>query len=269
MTRIRLFDSHCHLDFVGEELAKDDVIERGRDSGVTDMLVPGVMPTEWPALDLLRAKHRGVHIAVGIHPQYLRKMTADEIADGLTKLTVAAKTMGAVAIGECGVDGATASAANGIALAEQLRILDAHLDVATALDLPVVLHVLKTHGAVLAHFEKRGPFTAGGVVHSYSGSAELVDQYVRLNLHISFAGSVTRPDAKKPLDAIRAVPEDRLLIETDSPDQSPHGIAPGTNEPSYLPHILRAVAEARGMDEDAVAELTYANACALFRVTPD
>ena len=109
---------------------------------------------------------------------------------------------------------------------------------------------------------------AGGVVHSYSGSAELVPAYLDLGLSLSFAGPVTYANASRVCEALRRVPRERLLVETDAPDQTPEpqrgqGRA---NEPAFLPAVIAAVATIRGEAAAAVAAYTADNARRLFRL---
>jgi TatD DNase family protein len=127
-----------------------------------------------------------------------------------------------------------------------------------------MLHCLRAHEPLLALLAEE-PLPAGGVLHSYSGSADQVRAYLRHGLHFSFAGPVTYARARKPLEAARAVPRDRLLLETDAPDQTPRPHR-GRNEPAFLPGIAAAVASAIGATPAELDALTTANARALFRL---
>ena len=115
-----------------------------------------------------------------------------------------------------------------------------------------------------------GPLAAGGVIHSYSGSADLVPVLEKFNLHISFSGSVTRPNAKKVGQALKVVSLDRIVFETDAPDIVPQFILdahPGEvplNEPANVPEIVRVAAERRGMTFETLAQHGYENSLDLF-----
>jgi TatD DNase family protein len=146
----------------------------------------------------------------------------------------------------------------------QVAVLRGHLRLAGRLGLPVILHCLRAHEPLLDLLAEE-PLPAGGVLHSYSGSAEQVRAYARLGLCFSFAGSVTYERARRPLEAARAVPRDRLLLETDAPDQTPRPHR-GRNEPALLPEIAGAVARALDASLAEVDALTAANARALFRL---
>jgi TatD DNase family protein len=125
-----------------------------------------------------------------------------------------------------------------------------------------MLHCLRAHEPLLLLLAEE-PLPSGGVLHSYSGGAEFVRPYARLGLYFSFAGPLTYERARKPQQAARAVPRDRLLIETDAPDQTPRP-QKGRNEPSYLPGIASALGVALGLSLCEVDDLTTRNARALF-----
>jgi TatD DNase family protein len=130
--------------------------------------------------------------------------------------------------------------------------------------LPVLLHCLKAHDALMAVLAEEPP-TFGGVLHSFSGAPDQVKKYASFGLHFSFAGPVTYEGAKKPVAAAREVPPGLLLVETDSPDQAPRPYH-GRCEPAYLLEVTQGVARARGASVEEIAELTSANARRLFRL---
>jgi TatD DNase family protein len=129
-----------------------------------------------------------------------------------------------------------------------------------------VLHALRALDPLLALLREE-PLPAGGVLHSYSGSAEQVAPLAALGLHFSFAGAVTHERARRPLRAARAVPPERLLVETDAPDQTPRPHR-GRNEPALLPGIAAALAAAVGLSTAELDARTSRNARALFRLPP-
>ncbi|HSS03341.1 MAG TPA: TatD family hydrolase, partial [Kofleriaceae bacterium] len=205
----------------------------------------------------LVARHAGAGVrgAFGIHPQIVPELSADELAGDLTaRLVDAARD--ACAIGECGLDGGTPQHE----LQEQ--IFRAHLRAARATGKPLVIHVLRAHDAAPRLLREEGPIT--GVLHSYSGGADLVPIYRDLGLAFSFAGPVTYPNARRPLAAARAVPADLLLAETDAPDQAPAPHRGGRSEPAFVAAVIAGLAAARGASPAELAALTTANARRLF-----
>jgi TatD DNase family protein len=127
-----------------------------------------------------------------------------------------------------------------------------------------MLHCLRAHDALLALLADE-PLPAGGVLHSYSGSAEQVRPYAAFGLHFSFAGPLTYERARKPALAARAVARDRLLLETDAPDQTPRPHR-GRNEPAYLVETAAALATGLGLPLAEVHALTTENARRLFGI---
>ncbi|MDH5494067.1 MAG: TatD family hydrolase, partial [Myxococcales bacterium] len=173
-----------------------------------------------------------------------------------------ARAQGASAIGEIGLDRRLFASPAGDA-ARQLALLDAQLEIADGLGLPVILHLVRAPGLLLERLEQRGPLRHGGVLHAFAGPAALIPRFARLGLSFSFAGSVARPASRRVREAAQAVPEERLLVETDAPDLSPPG-APIRNEPASLVRVVEALASLRGVPAAALAAGAEANARALF-----
>src|SRR5690606_27032472 len=136
-----------------------------------------------------------------------------------------------------------------VPLEVQEQIMSGQLEVAQTLGLPVVLHVVGAHGLALDCLRRLGPFPAGGVLHAYSGSAQLVDAYAALGLSFAFGPAVCRVGARRREGALRRVPLSRLLLGTDAPDQGPPQGPGGTrlrNEPARLREVCSKVAALRG-----------------------
>jgi TatD DNase family protein len=259
-----VIDTHCHLDDPAFDADRDEVLRRARAAGVTDVLVPAVGPDRWDALAAWAAATPRVHFGLGIHPQLLPDLDPAGDDARLDTLEAALRRGGAVAVGECGLD--APSVAAGASMERQVAVLRGQLRLARRFDLPVVLHCLRAHDALLALLAGE-PLPAGGVLHSFSGSADQARAYGRFGLHFAFAGPVTYERARKPLDAARAVARDRLLLETDAPDQTPRPRR-GRNEPAHLPLVAAALAAAVAASVEEVDALTSANARALFRLPP-
>lgn len=270
---MRLFDTHAHLDLPAASTAAERrlAVKRAKSAGIHDILIPGVSPATWSELPNIAADLRAhepsvrIHTAVGIHPYWLGDLY-DRAIPAIRDLFVehfAMTPSGFVAIGECGLDFGRRGVA--IPRARQLEVLELHIELARETGLPLLLHCVGAHALLLERMTAAP--TPPSVLHSFSGSAELVQQYCRAGHYISFAGAITNPNARKPLEAARAVPPARLLLETDCPDQLPfsrRGARAIRNEPAYLVDVAEAVARARGEDVETVAARTTANARALF-----
>ena len=257
-----MIDSHCHLDvdaFAGD---REAVLARAAAAGVRGVVVPAIRPRTWPDLIDLGRRARIVRIALGVHPQIAPSLDDGEHALDPERLAAAALAAGACAIGECGLDGATGERE----LQEQL--LRVQIRAARRAKLPLILHVLRAHDAAPAILRDERAHEVGGVLHSYSGGADLVAVYAKLGFAFSFAGPVTYPNARRPLAAARAIPAELLLAETDAPDQAPASHRGGRSEPAYLPEIIAGLARARGAEPAAIAALTAANAERIFGAWP-
>ncbi len=257
-----MIDTHCHLDHPAFDADRGAVLARARAAGVSDVVVPSLGPAGWSPLLAWARGERAVHPALGIHPRLLAELPAAGDDARLAALDEALAAGGAVAIGECGLDAEVAR--RGVPLARQLAVLAGQLALARRYGLPVSLHAVRCLEPLRALLERDG-LPAGGVLHGYSGSAEQLPPLLRLGLHVSFAGAITRGGARRPLAAARAVPAERLLLETDAPDQAPRPPG-GRGEPAHLPAIVAAVAAARGAPAEEIARLTTANARRLFRL---
>lgn len=272
-----MFDAHCHLQDRRIRPCAREVLLRASAAGVWGLLLAGVDPADWVDQQSIAevgraATQEGLCIPLvfhsyGIHPQTIAKLSPPLAGQALSTLSnqLAGKGPNALrrpaAIGEIGLDGLPANRAS-LPLQEELFRLQLRL--AREHDLPVVLHILRTHDRALRILKEEGLPHRGGMVHSYSGSADLVPAYLRLGLLISFAGPITYSNARIALLAARAVPKDFLLAETDAPDQTPENHRPARNEPAFLGTVVDALAHARLEDRQETANLTQANAARLL-----
>jgi TatD DNase family protein len=261
-----MIDSHCHLDDAAFDDDRDAMFARAIAAGVRGMLIPAIRPRTWAALAALPARYpiAPVAIALGVHPQIVPDLDARERAlaldaSALTAAIAAARTPATIAVGECGLDGATGDRET------QETIFRAHVRAARDLQLPLVVHILRVHDAAPRILREERAADVGGVMHSYSGPAEMVPIYRDLGFAISFAGSVTRANARRPILAAQAVPDDLLLAETDAPDQAPGADGPRRrSEPADVADVVAALARIRGQPVDDVAARTAANARRVF-----
>jgi TatD DNase family protein len=237
-------DTHCHLDDPAYDNDRDAVVLRAERAGVHRVVVPGVSPASWDRARRCRDRHPNlIRLAFGLHPWALRGLNAADRFWALDALPQALDD-GAIAVGECGLDGRIARE-GGPSLAEQAVILSDQLDLARERGLPVILHAVRAHGALLTLLRSRdGPVP--GVLHSYSGPAELVPDFVRLGLYLSFGGQVTNPEATKVHKAVRVTPAARLVVESDGPDQPPFPRITQRSEPADVARLAGVMATLRG-----------------------
>jgi TatD DNase family protein len=252
-----VIDTHCHLDTDAFDADRDEVVQRALDAGVTGILVPAIRPRTWPHLLAVAQRYACVRVAVGIHPQIVPDLEPGE-DDHLEDKLAAALGPAVVAIGECGLDGGTSDHER------QERIFRAHIRAARAAKKPLVIHVLRAHDAAPRILREERAHEVGGVLHSYSGGEHLVGVYRDLGMYFSFAGPVTYPNARRPLEAARAVPTELLLAETDAPDQAPTSHRGQRSEPAFVADVIAGLAAARSADPAELRAITTANAARLF-----
>ncbi|MCB9778844.1 MAG: TatD family hydrolase [Alphaproteobacteria bacterium] len=259
-----MFDAHNHLDLCGDPAL---ALAEATKAGVLGHLVAGVDPAGWQRqCDLAVTAPQRVFLALGLHPWAVARLDDDAVDAALAALPAALDgALGArpVALGELGLDRSRAVPAD--SRSRQRRAFRHQLALARAVDLPVVLHIVRAHGEALEILRSDGLPSSGGMVHSASTPADLVPAFLSLGLHLSFAGNVTRHD--KARAAAACVPLDRLLAETDAPDQPPAG-HDAPNRPALLPEIVAALAAVHAVPAERLGRHCADNARRLFRLPP-
>ncbi len=259
-----LVDTHCHLDFEAFAEDRDRVVARARQAGIGPIVLPGVAPSAWSEQAKVARSVPDSYVAFGIHPFWVHEVALAALDDTLSDLETTLRKHGAVALGECGLD-ALVPRRGGAPLEAQVSVLERQLELAKQMGLPVIIHCVRAHGQLLRSLERAGKLPAGGVLHAYSGSAELVERYRGLGFFFGFGGAVTRPGFKRAQHALARVPPDRLLLETDAPDQ-PGVWCSGRNEPAELAKIASEIAKMRGISLELLAQQTTLNAERLFPI---
>ncbi len=225
-------DSHCHLDFPELDSGREAMVWQARAAGMSHLLIPGVAVSHFARQQAV-ARQYGFHCAYGLHPWYAHE------EDDLLRLEGWLQQPECVAVGECGLD-----KLRGPPLERQIPLLEAQLELARQRQLPVVLHGVKAHEALLRLLQRQ-PLPAGGVLHAFQGSAELAKRYLKLGLHLGIGAAFTRPNAQRWRAVLAGLPGERLLLETDAPALRPAWVEQGPNRPDYLPAIAEALADLR------------------------
>lgn len=256
---MELFDAHCHLQ--DERLAAgfDAMMARAAAVGVAGWMCCGSAEADWPAVLAVAGKFPAVRPALGLHPWYVRERTAG----WLDRLRALLQDHPRAGVGEIGLDHALEQAD----LADQERVFLEQFALSIELRRPASLHCRRAFGRLLELLPRFPLHPIGFVIHSYSGAAELIAPLVNFGAYFSFSGSITRSGNRRGQAALRAIPADRLLIETDAPDLPPVVAGQpleGPNEPANLIHVLHAAAIVRGVPEADLAAQTSANAQRLF-----
>ena len=256
-----LIDVHCHLHDSRLISRLDAILRRARNCGVAAAVSCATAPENWDTTARICRDHRRVIPFFGIHPWFVDHASGDWATDLADRLSATPSGMG-----EIGLDFMDKEADREI----QAGVFETQIDLARQMKRVVNIHVRKAWDDLVHLFKRTGPLTVPGLVHSYSGSADLVPVLEKFNLYISFSGAVTRPNAKKAVRALAAVSQDRFVLETDSPDLCPSlekpfpGGRSGLNEPANLPAIARIAARLKGMDEKRFLQHAFENSLALL-----
>lgn len=252
-----LIDSHCHLDFpdFGEEL--DDVVARAGRAGITHMVTISTHLSRFERVRAVAERFPNVFCSVGIHPH--EAGTEVEVsADQLVELAEHPKVVG---IGETGLDFYYEHSPRGV----QERQFRTHIEAARRTGLPLIVHTRDADTDTIRIMEEeheKGAFP--GLIHCFSASRELAERMVDLGLYISFSGIVTFKKADELRDVAKILPEDRILVETDSPYLAPVPRRGKRNEPAFTAFTAACIADVRGVSAAEIARTTTANFKRLF-----
>jgi TatD DNase family protein len=261
--RMKLFDSHCHLDDKTLCRDLDSVLQRAQEAGVTYLMTVGTNQRSAHQAVSLADSHRGIFAATGIHPHDARHCN-QAVLDDLVQLAQHPRVK---AWGEMGLDFNRMYSPRD----DQEKWFKRQLEVAGQLNLPMIFHERDSRGRFLAILADRGCRDLNGVVHCFSGSRQELEQYLDCGLHIGITGIITMKGRGRQLRGlIPFIPKDRLLVETDAPYLVP---APQQNhfrrnEPAFVKLILFALAEVRKEDPEELAGTIWDNTCRLYRVGP-
>jgi TatD DNase family protein len=254
---VNLIDSHCHLNYGGLAERQDEVLANARARGIAGFLNISTRQREWGDIVGTAERNADVWATVGVHPH-----EADAHPDlGAAALVEAAAHPKVVAIGECGLDYYYDKSDR----AAQRERFQAHIEAARETGLPLVVHTRDAEddtAEMLTREVAKGGVT--GVLHCFTGSADLARTGIDLGFYVSISGIVTFKNAKDLQETAKIIPQDRLLVETDSPFLAPVPHRGQTCEPAFVADTAAFLAELRGEPIDKLAEATTANFFKLF-----
>jgi TatD DNase family protein len=252
-----LTDSHAHLDDPAFDADRDQLVPRARAAGVTQIVTVGTDFDGSRRACELASGYEGVWASIGCHPHEADKYVSDPALSGLRDLARRPKV---VAVGETGLDYAKKFSS----IDNQKKLFRAHLKLAGDTGLPVVIHCRDAHDDVRAMLREEQKQTIRGVIHCFSGNARDAAAYLELGFVLSVAGPVTFANATGLRAAIKDVPIDKLLVETDCPYLTPVPHRGKRNEPAFVRHTAGAVAALLGVSLEAFAEASTRTARELF-----
>jgi len=254
---MKLIDSHCHLNYEGLVERQDEVLDSARNRGVRGFLNISTRQREWDDVIAVAERHDDVWASVGVHPH-----EADAHPDlGAAALIEAADHPRVIAIGECGLDYYYDKSDR----QAQRERFEAHIEAARRTGLPLVVHTRDAEedtAEILESAVREGGVT--GVLHCFTGSAELARKGLDLGFYVSLSGIVTFKNAADLQDTARWLPADQMLVETDAPFLAPVPHRGKKCEPAFVADTAAFVAELRGEKPEQLAKATTANFFKLF-----
>ncbi|HXX21586.1 MAG TPA: TatD family hydrolase [Terriglobia bacterium] len=261
--RTVLVDSHCHLDDPDFDADREAVIERARVAGLRYLLAVGggTGPDNLEAPVALAERHDWIYATVGIHPHDARHFT-EHHAQQICKLAQHPRVVG---IGEIGLDYYRDHSPREI----QKRVLARQLELVQEARLPIIIHCREAWSdlteIIQAHWKSSG---LGGILHCFSGSRQDAVKFLDWGFQVSFAGNVTYKKAEDLREAVREIPLDRLLTETDCPYLAPVPYRGKRNEPAFVIEVIQTLAAIRHLSAEELGEIVVQNFERFFDLAP-
>ena len=252
------FDSHCHVDEEAFDEDREEVLSRMKANGITRCAVIGSDMETSRRAAAFAAAHSGIVAAGGIHPHEASRFREDDL-DELREMYQDRRIR---AIGEIGLDFFYDHSPRDLQREACIR----QMELAWELKAPVAYHIRDAHQEMLEIMKSMKARLTGGIIHCFSGSAEIAKEYLKLGYFISFAGPLTFKKAPRLQEAVKLIPKDRLLIETDSPYMAPEPVRGRRNEPANVRYVGLKMAELRGEEPEEVAAFTTENAMRIYGI---
>ena len=251
-----IFDSHAHYDDAKFEEDREPLLSRIHEGGVEYIMTIGSDLASSERSVALAEEHPFLFAAVGVHPEQAGEAPADYL-DSLRRMAQSGRVR---AIGEIGLDYYWPE---NPPHELQQRFFEEQILLARELELPIIVHDRDAHADTISILKKYRP---RGVVHCFSGSAEMAREILRLGMYIGFTGAITFKNARRAPEAAAVVPDDRLLLETDCPYMAPEPHRGKRNDSSLLPFVAQRLGEIRGQSAEEIIRQTNQNARTLFGI---
>jgi len=275
-----MFDTHAHVNFNAYKDDADEVIKRAQDKGVSVILVGSQFSTSERAIKMAE-KYDNVYSAVALHPIHLEeqvianKVDNDETVEFVSRaeefdyrkyLQLAKSNANVVAVGETGLDYFHLKEdARDLQIEKQKQVFIKHIELANELNLPMIIHCREAY-TELIEILKQNKVNKGGVIHCFIGNLIQGKKLLDMGFYLGFNGVITFKKAEPYLAALKLVPLDKILIETDCPNLTPVPNRGKRNEPSFVEFIIKKIADVKGLSFEEVEKQTDKNAKSLFNL---
>lgn len=269
---LRLFDTHTHFDVPDFDQDREALAYQAKQAGVEHLVLIGFLQSRFQdliqtqhALNLLKNAPRS-HLAPGLHPFYIEQHDLTH----LNALEQILQTEQCIAVGEIGLDTFLKQHKQPEIMDKQKAFFSAQIELAQQFDLPILLHIRKSHADVLTML-KQHQFQNGGIAHAFSGGVEEAKALIKLGFKIGVTGQITQPNAKKLHAVVQAVGAEHLVLETDCPDMTPLCCQTSTehrtrNTPINLPYVLAGLAESLAIEPGSLADILWNNTLTCLRM---
>lgn len=258
-TGVRLVDTHCHIQFASYPLEAEQVLENALEAGVTRMIAVGCTLPDSQAAPEFAARHDGVWASIGLHPHEGAVYAHDHHA--LQQFRELAAKPKVIAVGETGLDYYYEHSPK----EDQKKLLRFQLELALEHDLPLIFHVRDAFADFWPIFDAyKG---VRGVVHSFTSDKADLEQILSRGLYVGLNGIMTFTKRTEQLEAAKAVPANRLLLETDAPFLTPYPFRGKICEPKHVRTVAEFLADLRGEKLEDLAAATTSNALELFGIS--
>ncbi len=254
-----IFDTHAHYDDNQFDEDRDSLLREMHKNGISYILNASASLESLDTSIELSQKYDFIYTSLGIHPHDVNKM--DEAV--LDKIGLLSRNSKVVAIGEIGLDYYYDNSPKDL----QCYWFERQIELAKELCLPIIIHDRDAHEDTIKIIKKTNAEQVGGIFHCFSGSAQMAMDMLKYNFYIAIGGVVTFKNARKTVEVVKAVPMEKLLVETDCPYLAPEPFRGKRNNSGYLVHTIKKIAEIKGLSEAEVAKATLDNAKRIFNLS--
>ncbi|UDW82841.1 TatD family hydrolase [Pasteurella canis] len=258
------FDTHTHLDYLQRDTGEsiEQLLSNALQVGVNKILIVSVLAQDFNFIQKMTALYpQHLYYGLGLHPLYIAQHSQHDLV--LLEKALSEQILNCTAVAEIGLERAIPELLTDLLWRKQCEFLEAQLYFAKRYDLPVNLHSRKAHDQLFT-FLKRIPLAKRGVIHGFAGSYEQAKRFVELGYKIGVGGTITYQRANKTRDAVRRLPLDCLLLETDSPDMPVFGFQGQVNRPERVFNVFQSLCELRTETPEQIEQCIWQQSVDLF-----